>query len=102
MRRGSRIIRSVRTRLALWHTAVLALVLVAFMLATSGFLDRLTQRRIDGSLGAAGGQFHQAVLAEARTGRPPEQAAQDAARLFRFNARRVLVYGDHHTLIAVS
>jgi heavy metal sensor kinase len=102
VRRSARILRSVRTQLALWHTAVLALVLVAFMLVAWGFLDRLTQRRIDGSLAEAVRQFHQAVLAEARNGRAPEQAAQDAARLFRFNARRVLVYGDHHTLIAVS
>lgn len=103
--RGRRFLRSVRTRLALWHTAVLALVLVAFTVATFTFLDGITHERIDRSLAEAVRQFHRAVLAEANAGRTPEQAVQDAARLFRFNARRVLVYGSHrshHSLVAVS
>jgi two-component system OmpR family sensor kinase len=102
MIRGARILRSVRTRLALWHTAVLALVLVAFTVATFIFLQRLTQDRVDRSLADAVRHFHQALLAEARNGRGPEQAAQDAAHAFRFSGRRVLVYGTHHSLIAVS
>ena len=95
-------IRSVRTRLALWHTGVLALVLVAFTLATGAFLDRLTRERVDRSLVEAVGSFHQAVLSELHTHPIPEAAAQEAARAFRFSARRVLVYGAHHSLIAVS
>ncbi|MDB4900631.1 MAG: two-component histidine kinase [Gemmatimonadetes bacterium] len=95
-------IRSVRTRLALWHTAVLALVLVAFTIATYAFLDRLTRDRVDRSLAEAVRAFHQAVLAELRAHRTPEEAAQDAAQAFRFGGRRVLVYGAHHSLVAVS
>jgi heavy metal sensor kinase len=81
---------------------VLALVLVAFTIATWTFLERFTQDRVDRSLADAVRSFHQAVLAEARNGRTPEQAAQDAAREFRFSGRRVLVYGTHHSLVAVS
>lgn len=102
MQRGVRLLRSVRTRLALWHTAVLALVLVAFTVFTWAFLQRLTQDRVDASLAEAVRSFHQAVLTEARGQRSPDEAAQDAAREFRFSGRRVLVYGAHHTLVAVS
>jgi two-component system, OmpR family, sensor kinase len=102
MRLGARLVRSVRTRLALWHTAVLALVLVAFTLATWGFLERLTQQQVDRSLAEAVSAFQQALLSELRAHRTPDQAAQDAAQEFRFSGRRVLVYGSHHSLIAVS
>ena len=95
-------IRSVRTRLALWHTAVLALVLVAFTVATWAFLDRLTRDRIDRSLAEAARSFHQAMLSELRANRAPEEAAVEAAQAFRFSGRRVLVYGAHHSLLAVS
>src|ERR1700682_905876 len=95
-------LRSVRTRLALWHTGVLALVLIAFTAFTWAFLQRLTQDRVDQSLAEAVRSFHQAVLTEARGQRTPDEAAQDAAREFRFSGRRVLVYGAHHSLIAVS
>jgi two-component system OmpR family sensor kinase len=95
-------LRSVRTRLALWHTGVLALVLVTFTVAAWIFLDRLTQERVDRSLADAVGAFRQAVLAEVRANRTPDDAVQDAAREFRFSGRRVLVYGGHHSLLAVS
>src|ERR1700737_5250004 len=102
MRRGVRILRSVRTRLAIWHTGVLAMVLVAFTIATWAFLERLTRDRVDQSLAEAVRSFQQAVLTSARVGRTPDEAAQDAAREFRFGGRRVLVYGGHHSLVAVS
>jgi two-component system, OmpR family, sensor kinase len=94
--------RSVRVRLAAWHTGVLALVLVAFTAVTFGFLRRLTQDRIDRSLQDAVSSFHHAVVAELRAARSPEGAAEMAAREFRFSGRRVLVYGQHHLLVAVS
>ena len=102
MRAGARLVRSVRTRLALWHTSVLALVLIAFTLATWAFLERLTQEQVDRSLAEAVSAFQQALLSELRAQRTPDQAAEDAAREFRFSGRRVLVYGRHHRLIAVS
>jgi heavy metal sensor kinase len=102
MRRRFRLLRSVRTRLAFWHTFVLAFVLVIFTLFTWAFLQRLTQERVDQSLAEAVRSFHQAVITEARGQRTPDEAAQDAAREFRFSGRRVLVYGSHHSLVAVS
>ncbi len=102
MFRGARMLRSVRTRLALWHTLVLALVLGAFTIFTWALLQRLTQERVDQSLVEAVRSFHQAVLTEARGVRTPDEAAQNAAQAFRFSGRRVLVYGSHHTLVAIS
>src|SRR3979411_1994241 len=102
MRRALRGLRSVRTRLALWHTGVLALVLLAFTVATWAFLDRLTRDQVDRSLVEAVRAFHQAVIAELRANAAPEDAAQEAAQAFRFSGRRVLVYGAHHSPIAVS
>lgn len=101
-RRGGPLIRSVRTRLALWHTGVLALVLVAFVSATWAFLDRVTRQRIDHSLEEAVGAFQQAVQHSLRSGIAPEDAARLAAGEFRFSERRVLVYGARHRLLAVS
>lgn len=95
-------IRSVRTRLALWHTAVLALILVAFTVAAWAFLDRLTREQVDRSLAEAARAFHQALLSELRVKQQPEEAAVEAAQAFRFSGRRVLVYGAHHGLLAVS
>jgi heavy metal sensor kinase len=94
--------RSVRVRLAAWHTGVLALVLVAFTAVTFGFLRRLAEDRIDRSLEEAVSSFHHAVVAELRVEGSPEAAAEMAAREFRFSGRRVLVYGPHHSLVAVS
>ncbi len=102
MSRGARLLRSVRTQIALWHTGVLALVLAAFTIFTWAFLQRLTQERVDQSLVEAVRSFHQAVLSESRRGSPAEVAAQDAARAFKFSGRRVLLYGGYHNLIAVS
>ncbi len=81
---------------------MLALVLAAFTIFTWAFLQRLTEERVDQSLVEAVRSFHQAVLSEARGGRKAEVAAQDAARAFKFSGRRVLLYGGHHSLIAVS
>lgn len=102
MRRRARLIRSVRTQLAFWHTGVLALVLGLFTVFTWAFLQRITQERVDQSLAEAVRSFHQAVITESRGDRTPDQAAQDAAREFRFSGRRVLVYGSHHSLVAIS
>lgn len=102
MRTRLRFFRSVRTRLAFWHTAVLAFVLVIFMLFTWALLQRMTKERVDQSLAEAVRSFHQAVITESRGQRSPDEAAQDAAREFRFSGRRVLVYGSHHSLVAIS
>lgn len=100
--RRIRLLRSVRTRLALWHTGTLALVLAVFTLFTWAFLQRLTHDRVDASLAEAARSFHQAMITESRTHKFADEAAQEAAREFRFSGRRVLVYGSHHSLLAVS
>ncbi len=96
------LLRSLRTRLALWHAGTLGLVLIIFAAATWAYLERITQERVDQSLADAVRSFYQAVLAEVQEGTPPEDAAAKAAREFRFSERRVLVYGSGHRLIAVS
>jgi signal transduction histidine kinase len=42
------------------------------------------------------------MITESRTHKFADEAAQEAAREFRFSGRRVLVYGAHHSLLAVS
>lgn len=102
MNQRHRILRSVRTKLALWHTGTLALVLAVFTLFAWAFLQRLTQDRVDSSLAEAARSFHQAMITESRTHQFADEAAAEAAREFRFSGRRVLVYGQHHSLLAVS
>lgn len=55
---------SVRSRLALWHTAVLAVLLIAFATASDLWLARVVVRRDDRFLEEATGAFHSNLSAE--------------------------------------
>jgi len=96
------ILDSVRGRLAAWHTAVLALVLVAFSAATYAFLVELTRQRTDGLLVETARAFHHTFISELVIESTPDAAARHAAREFRFSDRMVLVFGAGGEQIASS
>jgi hypothetical protein len=55
---------SVRGRLALWHTAVLAVLLIGFATASDLWLERVVVRRDDRFLEEATTAFHSSLSAE--------------------------------------
>jgi two-component system, OmpR family, sensor kinase len=93
---------SVRARLTLWHMLVLAAVLATFALGTYGFLRELTRQRTDHLLQETARAFVHSFTIKADHEPTLDQAAQEAAREFRFSAYRVLVYTENHQLVAVS
>lgn len=79
---------SIRARLTLWYTAVLALLLVAVAAGTYLLLARATRRRTDASLAELAGAFHTTLEAEWKDQTPgPDRlrsAAQEAVTEFYF------------------
>ena len=74
------ILDSVRGRLAAWHTAVLALVLVAFSAATYAFLVELTRQRTDRLLVDTARAFHHTFISELVIEITPDAAARPSSR----------------------
>src|SRR6478609_10460271 len=73
---------SVRGRLALWHTAILAVMLVTFAIATDLWLERAAGRREDRFLEESTLAFRANVLAELEEV-PLDTAIQQALAEFR-------------------
>jgi heavy metal sensor kinase len=96
------VLDSIRLRLALWHTATLAIVLIAFGVFTALFLARFTREREREALVETASIYRHAFEAELDDRRTTAQAAEHAAREFRFSGRCVLVYDDRGELIALS
>jgi heavy metal sensor kinase len=101
--KAGRLRGSVRLRLAIWCTGVLALVLVAFAAGTYGYVVRATRERVDRSLAATARSFNDVWALEVSDSvGTPADAARDAARDLRGTDRRVLVYDEAGRRIAVS
>src|SRR5947208_2904691 len=81
---------SVRGRLALWHTAVLAVMLVAFATATDLWLERAASRREDRFLEESTQAFHSNVAAELEEV-PLDTAVEQALAEFRLRNVTFLV-----------
>ncbi|MDQ6888041.1 MAG: ATP-binding protein [Gemmatimonadota bacterium] len=75
---------SVRVRLALWHTAVLGVLLVSFAVAAYAFVARTSARRIDRDLEDTARAFAIALAAEREDTPSNATAVMEAAREFRF------------------
>jgi heavy metal sensor kinase len=94
------VLESVRVRLALWHTAVVAAVLVAFAAATYSYLARSTMGRVDEMLREAAHAYLVELRGEARDAPEVASAAAEAAGTFRLGEMRVLVLGPGGWLMA--
>ncbi|HEX6965152.1 MAG TPA: ATP-binding protein [Gemmatimonadaceae bacterium] len=87
-----RVLESVRARLALWHTAALAALLVVFAAASYAFLARATRERMDRYLMATASAFDAELQAERQDERTNEKAVTEAVREFRFRDVQVVVF----------
>ena len=94
---------SVRARLTLWYTGVLALVLVTFAFATYTFLARMIRQRMDDSLAEAANAFAIMFTAEHQEEEhSSDEAAIEVVRQFRFRDHHFIVYGDGRRLVAAA
>ncbi|MGH9899856.1 MAG: sensor histidine kinase [Pyrinomonadaceae bacterium] len=93
---------SVRARLTLWYTGVLALVLVLFAFASYFFLASLTTSRTDASLLESADAFAATFILEQKDGGTPDDAARVAVREFRFRDRRFIVLDANAQIVAAS
>ena len=71
---------SVRARLTLWYTGVLALVLISFALAGYFFLSYTLNRRTDDALGEMANAFAATLANDEADSHRGEDGAADAAR----------------------
>lgn len=94
--------RSVRARLAFWHTTALALVLVVFATGTYLYLARVSRMRVDQSLAETAQAFVEVWAGERGEGNSVAEAARHATQEFRYRDRRVAVYDDDRRLVATS
>src|SRR6267142_2056116 len=107
---------SVRARLTLWYTRILAIALVAFALAGYFFLSYTLNRRTDDALGEMANAFA-ATLAneeadshqgEAKATRgedvknTPDEAVKEAVSQNQFRDYRIVVYTDARREVAAS
>lgn len=114
-RTTTKMLDSVRSRLTLWYTGVLALVLVAFALTAYFFLAHTLDRRTDTSLAEMARAFvstlamEQIEFAEGSAalhtiGRDnlADAAVAEAVSEYRFRDYQVIVYDDARRLVAAS
>jgi heavy metal sensor kinase len=107
---------SVRARLTLWYTGVLALVLIAFALAGYFFLSFTLNRRTDDALGEMADAFAATLADEARDSHAgeadaargedgnssPDEAVREAVSQNQFRDYHLVVFGNERHVVAAS
>ena len=83
---------SMRARLALWHTATLAALLIAFAGASYVFLEHATMRRMDRYLAETATAFSAELQAERLDEDSNEAAVTAAVHEFHFRDLQIVVY----------
>ena len=91
-------LHSVRARLTLWYTAILALVLVTFSAISYALMARAIRSATDESLSGTAHEFAAAFAAE-----PANAAAAHDVRLdFRYSDRDILVFAPNGEVVVSS
>ena len=99
----SMLFSSMRIRLTLWYTSVLALVLLIFAVTTYSYLARAARQRTDDSLSDTANSFISNFQSElADEAQVADNAAKESTLAFRFRDRQVIVYDERGNLIAAS
>ena len=94
--------QSVRARLALWHTVVLAVLLTGFALAAYIFLAQTTAARAEEYLASAAAGFVTELATERMDAHSDSAAADAAASEFRVRDLGVLIFDRRGRRIAAS
>ncbi len=96
-------LESMRARLTLWYTGVLALVLVTFAFATYAYLARAARARTDQSLADTAASLSSNFAAESNDeDQSGEDAAAEVTRNFQFGDRQALIFDEAGRLVASS
>ncbi|HEV7797934.1 MAG TPA: ATP-binding protein [Pyrinomonadaceae bacterium] len=109
---------SVRARLTLWYTGVLALVLISFALAGYFFLSFTLNRRTDDALAEMANAFAATLASEesdshqgegdatnatrGKDAKGPEEAVKEAVSQNQFRDYQIVVYADAHREVAAG
>lgn len=93
---------SVRTRLALWHTAILAALLAASAIASVLFLRQSNARVRDSDLADTWTAFRSELVAERDELPSLEKATAEALKEFRFNNVVVVVFDSTKRIIGMK
>ncbi len=94
---------SMRARLTLWYTGVLALALVIFAVATYAYLARTAWQRTDDSLSDTANSFVSNFAAELNDeGQSGDAAAAEATGGFRFKDRQAIIVDESRRVLAAS
>jgi two-component system, OmpR family, sensor kinase len=91
-----------RSRLTLWYTAVLALVLVVFATAAYAYLSRAARERTDQSLADAVQALASNFVVEFEEDQTGDNAAQEVARDFHFADRQAFIFDEQARAVASS
>src|SRR5438034_2524340 len=93
---------SIRARLTLLYSGVLALVLIFVALVTYSAVAQLSQQSADNTLDDAVSTFVMSTRGAARRAQAPEDALALAADRLRFRDSRVFVYDASGALVGAS
>jgi two-component system OmpR family sensor kinase len=91
-----------RSRLTLWYTGVLALVLVVFAVAAYAYLARAVRERTDQSLADAAQSIASNFAAEYEEDQTGDSAAEEVARDFQFTDRQAFILDERGRTVASS
>jgi len=99
----SAVFNSMRIKLTLWYTGVLALILVVFAVSLYLYLARATHQRTDDALldtaNSFAASFNSELHDESHSG---TDAAKEAAQGFRFRDQQIIVYDQERRLVLTS
>lgn len=95
-------ITSLRTRLTLWHTGVLAVLIVSFAIGAYIFLERGTWSRTDSALLDAAADLRSELLAERGDHSTTRSAAAEVLPEIRFTTTAFVVYDSAGGIVAAS
>ena len=93
---------SMRSRLTLWYTGVLALVLVVFAAAAYAYLARAVRERTDQSLADSAHSLASNFSAEFEEDQTGDDAAEEVARDFQLVDRQALIFDERGRVAAAS
>src|SRR5437588_2343102 len=103
VRRIRTALQSMRSKLTLWYTGILALVLVAFAAATYIYLVRASAQKTDDTLMDSSELVVASLKSELGEGTERgTQTVREVVDDFRFRDREVVVFDDSHQVVASS
>ena len=93
---------SLRSRLTLWYTLILAVPLIAFAVVCYVSIERTLQRRTDAFIGDALSAFSRELIAERRATLSVVDAMRSAVTEVRFNDLRIAILDGAGRIVAMN